>query len=281
MNIVGMLDKIETSFRQKGWFVLTLADAGPVRRARQNILDELHRAAKDPALTLENYHESFPQDEEHTRMQLHLTEYFRQNHLGPEVIRANADFFKSFIGPDINVQSNPYLRIVRPGKPQDNVGFHRDTFYGGSPYELSVWIPLVDIDASAALSVISGSHVSAEADFPTTQIQNPDPLVTKGSPKSKLGFLYAPKIIHPSKLKDAVPVPLRVGEALVFSLSLTHGTVENRSAVSRWSADVRVVNALASFDLSSRPDYYHPLCRSAVTEKAAEYLQANLKNPVN
>ena len=275
------LKKIEDSFRQKGWFTFKLEDPRPLLHARQSLTEELRRAAKIPSLTLENYHESFPQDRLHTQMQLHLTEYFRKNHYGPEVIRANQDLFHRLIGRDINVQSHPYLRIVRPLKPQDNVGFHRDTFYGGSPYELSVWMPLADVEASAALSVVSGSHVCPESDFPTTQMPNPDPEVTKGSPKSKLGFLYAPKIIHPSKLKDAVPVPLKAGEILVFSLSLTHGSTENRSAVSRWSTDVRVVNALASFDLSSRPDYYEPLCRSVVTEMAHEYLRVNFKNPVS
>ena len=71
------------------------------------------------------------------------------------------------------------------------------------------------------------------------------------------------------------PVPMRVGQLLIFSLSLVHGSAQNTGKTTRWSSDVRVVNALAEVDLSARPDYYEPLCRSAVSSGAQAYFDAN------
>src|SRR5438132_8166557 len=99
------------------------------------------------------------------------------------------------MGPDLDVQSAPYLRIVRPAKAQDNIGYHRDTVYGGSPYELSVFVPFVELAAGAALSVEPGSHLKAERDIPFVRMAISDKVVMKGSLKHTLGFPYAPQVL--------------------------------------------------------------------------------------
>ena len=96
----------------------------------------------------------------------------------------------------MKVQTNPYLRIARPNKKVDNIGYHRDTFYGGNPFELSVFVPFVDLDARGTLNLLTGSHILPESQFPTTKIENPDPAVRKGTAKHQLGFAYAPKVMN-------------------------------------------------------------------------------------
>ena len=60
---------------------------------------------------------------------------------------------KEFTGIDIHIQKNPFLRIARPNKIEDNIGFHRDTLYGQSQFEVSVHVPLVNLDKSFMLKV--------------------------------------------------------------------------------------------------------------------------------
>ena len=72
-------------------------------------------------------------------------------------------------------------------------------------------------------------------------------------------------------LEDLKPIPLKLGEVLVFTLATVHGSEENCGHISRWSSDIRVMNALAPVDLSSRPHYYETLSRSVVTELAQSY----------
>ena len=54
--------------------------------------------------------------------------------LGRAVIAANVELFRRLVGLDLHVQRNPYLRVVRPGKPGDAAPLHRDTYYGASPF---------------------------------------------------------------------------------------------------------------------------------------------------
>ena len=83
--------------------------------------------------------------------------------------------------------------------------------------------------------------------------------------------------MDPSIDAQMQPVPLKIGEALVFSLSTVHGSQVNSGRTTRWSSDMRVMHALAPVDLSARPDYYQPLSYSVVTEAAKRYLYENGK----
>lgn len=258
-------------FTEKGWVVIDFIDKEPVLQAREALQKELDRIL-GKHVPLEEYHTEVEEDSLHTEIQIKLTEFYRKHNFGKTIIEKQLPLFKPFMGLDLFVQRNPYLRMARPGKAQDNIGYHRDTFYGGSPYEISVLVPYVDVSAPSSLQVMSGSHTLPENHFPTTQIENPDEAVRKGSAKHQLGFLYAPKVMDPSVEKDMLAVPLKVGQAIAFSLSTVHGCVVNKGTATRWSTDIRVMNAFAPVDLSARPDYYQPLSSSAVTQQAQDYL---------
>jgi hypothetical protein len=259
----------ESHYREHGWVLVKLPRSDVIDSVRAALQDELRRLSGIPDITLERYHEIADDDAVHRDYQFKLTELFRVNRYAYLVLAAQDDFFRPFLGPDLLVQVNPYLRMARPGKLQDNIGYHRDTFYGASPYELSVWIPYVDLPAESSLSVLSGSHIRPESDFPTTQTQSAE--VKKGSTLHKMGFPYAPKVMDAEPLAGIQAVPVQKGEALVFSLATVHGSTQNSGPIARWSTDIRVVNTLAPVDLSARPDYYETLSSSVVSDRARAY----------
>lgn len=274
------VEPLERHLRQQGWVVIQLLNPEPVYAARFALLERLRQLTGDPNITLEEYHTFCDADRDavHTDIQVQLTQFFRAEQFSHKIITAQLELFKALLGPDLNIQSQPYLRITRPRKPQDNIGYHRDTFYGCSPFEISVLVPYANVPAEGSLAVLSGSHTRPESDFPTQQVQNPE--VEKGSARHQIGFLYAPKLIDPAYTTNMRPIPLKLGEALVFSLATVHGSVENRGQTSRWSSDIRLVNALAPVSPSLKPGYYQKLCRSAVTEIAEAYSQSQSAIPV-
>ncbi|MCK4934688.1 MAG: phytanoyl-CoA dioxygenase family protein [Simkaniaceae bacterium] len=262
------------TFSENGWFVLDLIDPNPAFEVKVALTKKL-QSLMGETVTLENYHLSINDDDAHTKIQMEMTQFFRNEKFGLKVIEPQLSFFKEFIGQDLLIQKDPYLRITRPEKPQDNIGYHRDTFYGGSPYEVSVLVPYVDLTAKSSLEVLSGSHTASETLFPTTKIQNTDKKITKGSDIHQLGFLYAPKLMNDSISEKMQGIPLKVGQALIFSLALVHGSTMNRGPSTRFSTDIRILNAFAPVDLSARPNYYETLCHSTVTTAAKQYLEVN------
>ena len=58
---------------------------------------------------------------------------------------------------------------------------------------------------------------------------------TIGSPRHKLGYAYAPRLLDPSLGGAAEPMPAKLGQALIFGLSLVHGGGVNCSRPARGS----------------------------------------------
>ncbi len=261
----------------RGWAVFDLPDRAIVGRARDRLLRWSRELLGSDLERLEHYHAAIDDDDRHLAVWYELATRFWAAELGIEIVRRNLEPIQRLLGPDLHVQSYPYLRVARPGRAQDCVGWHRDTYYGASPYEISLFIPFTELTAASALRVVSGSHVEPDAAYPFTQQRRAD--VEVGSKAHRLGFPYAPRTLDPAVANRAEPVPVDIGQALVFSLSLVHGAVENGSATTRVSTDVRVVNSFApvQWQRGVRQDYYRPLCSSPVSTQARRYLET--RNP--
>ena len=173
-----------------------------------------------------------------------------------------------------------YLRVVRPGKLSDAAPLHRDTYYGSSPYDFLLVVPFTDMSESCALHVISRSHRAPDTDYPYTQTVSPDVVIR--SPKHQLGFPYAPRRLNPSLMDRAETVPLRVGQGLLFPLSLVHGGGGiDMGTLTSFSSDMCVVTSWAPVSMSCgvHEDYFVPLCASTVTSIARHYLEINQAPP--
>jgi len=264
---------IGSFFQENGYAVIDLLYPQRVFEIRQELLKQLRELTGSPEITLEKYHEHMLDDEKHTQIQIALTDFIRSGELIQQVVLENKALFEQLVGPDMNIQAKPYLRITRPGKSKDNIGYHRDTFYGGSPYEISVVIPFVGLDSGNALRVQPKSHLIAEKDIPLVQTKSED--VEKGSAKHSMGFLYAPKMIDPTYALHMEPMPLGLGQVLTFSLATLHGTTGNDSVNTRWSVDMRIVARHAPVDLSMRPTYYKQYLASPATALSDAYEKVN------
>jgi len=270
--------ELETTLAERGWLAMELPDPSGIFELRDRLLAHLQKSI--PSLArLDDYHHHVTDDERHVATIYDLQQYYWASGSGHSIITRNLDLFRLLIGPDLVIQPTPYLRSVRPGLVGDAVPLHRDTYYGASPFEVSVVVPLTTMETSAALRVISGSHTAPDSAFPYTQTVSED--VEIRSPKHQLGYAYAPRLLDPSLMDTAEPVPLEVGQVLLFPLQLVHGGGTNASQRTRFSTDIRLANSLApvQWDRGVRKDYFVPLCTSAVTRSAQAFLAANGEKP--
>jgi hypothetical protein len=266
------LDALCDSYRTQGWCRVTLPDPAPLHNVRDALEMRLRELTGNPAAALATYH-TFVSDDDHPRIQWELVNFFWDNDFCVQIGRGQIDFFRAFIGPDLHIQSRPYLRIARPGREDDNIGFHRDTFYGQSPYEVAVHVPLLDLDAESCLKFLPGSHIAPESAFQVVDLG--DAAWGRGSQKHEMGFPYAPKAIG-GDLSTLVPRPLAFGQVMVFTPAMVHGQDINRGTATRFSFDFRVVNSFAPVkfrtDFSSRG--YSILSESAVASVARRYIES-------
>lgn len=253
---------------EKGWVVFDFPSTQQLCLAKEELERELSRLLGRKT-TLEGYREE--DDERHSQTQIAMTRFFREQNY--DFITPVLPQFREILGPDIVKQANPFLRIARPGKRQDNIGYHRDSHYGGTAYELSFLVPFVEMGPGNTMSVISGSHVESEEAYPTKQHISEE--VTKGSPKHQLGFMYAPKAMESTIAERVKPVPLKFGQALVFCLPIVHGCVVNEESVTRWSSDQRLMPTFAPIEMGERQVEYTVISESPTTTCVRKYEEAN------
>lgn len=265
----------EEALAERGWLVLDLPEPRPVFAARESLLAWL-RARGCPQLQhLDDYHQLASDEDQHLQLAYGLASHAWEAELGRAIIVANLDLFRRLLGPDLVIQRKPYLRVVRPGTTRDAVPLHRDTYYGASPYEVSILVPFTEMGRASALSVITGSHLAPDTAYPFRQEVSQD--VAIRSPRHQLGYHYAPRKLDPGLKQHTQTVPLAVGQVLLFGLSLVHGGGENHGPGTRFSTDIRLANMFApvAWSRGVHQDYFVPLCTSAVTAMAQRYLQAN------
>ena len=80
--------------------------------------------------------------------------------------------------------------------PEDNIGLHKDTIYGQSPYEMSIHIPLMSLGKKSCLKFVKNSHLINDKKIEFIKSKT---FVKKGSKQHKLGKPYEPKKIKPNK----------------------------------------------------------------------------------
>jgi len=255
-------DAARAALAAQGWAVVDLPDPAPVGRVRALLLAALQRDL--PGLRrLDDYHRFVADDERHLAVLYDAATAYWESGLGRAIVAANLDLFHALLGPDLHVQRRPYLRCVRPGHPQDAAPLHRDTHYGAGVAELSVVVPLTEMDGACALRAVPGSHREPEWAYPFVQSQaGRGPI---GSRWHRLGYPYAPRLLDPAVEARSEPVPVAVGQALIFGLSLVHGGGVSSGDRTRFSTDVRVVDSFApvSHSRGVDPHYYVPLCSAA------------------
>jgi hypothetical protein len=263
------IEKLGATFFERGWLLIDLPKPEVVAEVRDAVRDKLRALMGNPVVTLETYHEHAT-DEAHEKLQWELTNFFWEHKYARRILETHVEFFRRFIGLDLHIQARPYLRIARPGRADDNIGYHRDIDYGSSAYEVSCHVPLTDVDERGCLRMLDGSHELPPDAFPKL---NQDTGVEKKSQKHQMGFVYRTQRLPSSLGPRMTPVSMHVGQLLMFSLAIAHGQEVNEGAHSRVSFDVRLVNSLApiQWEKTVSDNYYEEFAQSAMLRQAQRY----------
>jgi sporadic carbohydrate cluster 2OG-Fe(II) oxygenase len=222
-------------------------------------------------VSLNQYHKHVTSEEQHRELHYELTQVIQKSQLHKNLVLQNLNHFQHIVGPDIDLQAVPYLRISRPGIKEDNIGLHRDTFYGNTAYEVSCIVPLEDFTKGAAVNVMPKSQNLGPLDFERLEHET----ITKGSKQNQIGFLYATKKIKNLDRSKLYAPLMKVGDYMMFSLCMIHGQEKNTSGSTRWSIDFRFRNSFSPLNVNLKDNYYTKLVSSAASQLADQYYANN------
>lgn len=246
-----------------------------IRFENRTWLDEIQKAVRahfsdDPTLWHENTAVS---QLDHLHLAKKINVAIAQGDFVKKLLADNLAPFREIVGPNLDIQATPHLRISRPEKEEDLVDWHRDSFYGNAPWEMNLWFPLFALEEGAALLFVEGSHLTPSRNIRVAKDANEfRSSVTAGSVAHDMGYVYLPKTddtivnMNPAQVRCLSP---DVGSGVFFFGCGIH-RAQNLSKHTRVTLDVRIRDAHTP--TTTKPGYYQPLCRSVVSRCANEFL---------
>lgn len=147
------------------------------------------------------------------------------------------------VGNELAMQRNINLSIQLPGDDSSLLPIHSDTLQGDSPYEVVLWVPLVDC-----------------YDTKSMFFAKKYPISTKGK---TLDELYVEC--------DPYFVDCKYGEALIFSQNWLHGNRINETNETRWSLNCRFKSLFSPYSDKKLGEFFEPIEIRPATRMGLDY----------
>ena len=162
------------------------------------------------------------------------------------------DLLDALVGNELAMQKRINLSIQFP---EDVVllPVHSDTWSGLSPFEVVVWVPLVDCYKSKSMYILPPKE---NKNF----VKKFNKIVNSDS--EKIFSLIKKKIVW---------LNLKFGQILIFNQQLPHGNVINKENETRWSMNCRFKSIFSPYADKKIGEFYEPITIRPVSQLGFKY----------
>ena len=169
--------------------------------------------------------------------------------------KLSKEFLDQIVGNELVMQSRINLSIQMPKDTSSLLPIHADTWSGVSPFEVVVWLPLVDCYRTKTMYFLKKKKIK--------KINN---IILNKKLSSDQIF---------KKIKNDVEwLKLKYGQVLIFDQSIPHGNVVNKEPETRWSMNCRFKGIFTPYGDKKLGEFFEP-----VSLKPASLRGINYKHP--
>ena len=168
-------------------------------------------------------------------------------------------YLEAIAGNELVMQKKINLSIQLPGDENSLLAVHSDVWSGDSPFEVVVWLPLVNCFKTKSMYIL------------------PANLISQFNKKiSKKNYLSSEKIFQLIKQKVKWII-INYGEVLIFNQSLPHGNRVNKEYETRWSLNCRFKNIFSPYGDKKIGEFFEPITLRAASEIGLKYKLPRMK----
>jgi sporadic carbohydrate cluster 2OG-Fe(II) oxygenase len=159
----------------------------------------------------------------------------------------------NLVGNELCMQRRVNLSVQMPGDESSLLPVHADVWDGDSPFEVVLWVPLVDCHGTKAMYLMApGKDRPVQAEL------------AKFDGKSA-------EDIYAAIADDVRFIKVAYGEVLVFSQTLMHGNRINRETETRWSMNCRFKSIMSPYADKKLGEFFEPITMRAATRLGLDY----------
>ena len=157
------------------------------------------------------------------------------------------------VGNELMMQRNINLSIQFPNDASSLLPIHSDVWSGDSPYEINLWLPLVDCFKTKSMYLLNQKKY---------KIFEKKINKTKNNSSSE---------IYKKISKEVSWMNIKYGNFLLFNQSLPHGNIVNKEKETRWSFNCRFKSIFTPYVDKKIGEFFLPITTRAATEIGINY----------
>ena len=249
-------NKLAEDFIRDGFLILKVDQTEPLNFIRVFIEDLIYKkisSAKNNKNILNEFHE-YIKIKEINNFRL---DFINSMNSEPKIRSSYFDIAKfilyDIVGNELAMQTKLNLSIQLPKDSSSLLPVHADTWSGDSPYEVVIWIPLVDCYKTKSMFILPQQKAHEI-------IKNFKSLSGKTA-----------KEFYENIEKDLEWLNIPFGSMLIFNQSLPHGNVVNIEKETRWSMNCRFKSVFSPYGDKKLGEFFEPITLRAASKLGMAY----------
>lgn len=232
--------KLQKSYIDHGFYIFDIVDKSQINYLKNSILDYSKKILKIKNFDFNNAHKYI------SKANLNK---FRVQVINK--INNNRDFEKTYygiaenilhqiVGNELAMQNEISLSIQLPNDDSSLLPMHADSWSGNSPFEVVVWIPLVDVYSTKSMYILKNDKLKKFNNY-----------FSKNKTSTISAF---------NKFKnDFKFLNIKFGQALIFNLTVPHGNIVNKTKETRWSMNCRFKSLFSPYNFKKFGEVFKPI----------------------
>ena len=162
-------------------------------------------------------------------------------------------YLDTLVGNELSMQLRINLSIQLPGDDSSLLPIHADVWSGDSPFEVVVWLPLVNCQESKSMFLLP-----------------PGPTRVLYERFSEYQGKSSEDIYQDIK-EDLKWIRIKYGEVLVFNQNLPHGNRVNQEHETRWSMNCRFKSVFSPYGDKKLGEFFEPVTLRPASQIGMQY----------
>jgi sporadic carbohydrate cluster 2OG-Fe(II) oxygenase len=254
-----------TEFLKKGYVICKVQDVKRLEKIAKLVSDRLLKTnkSKDISEIIKRFNFLHREIEKKELNKIRMKTIFSLSNN----LKVKKDFFSlidsyiyDLVGNELAMQKNMNLVVQMPKDTSSTIDLHADTWGGNSPFEIVVWLPLVDCYKTKSMFILDKNK--------TKKLKIEKLLKSKNSISAEQMF---------SKIKKHITwLNVKFGEVLLFQPSLPHGGRTNLEKETRVSINTRFKGLFTPYNDKKLGEYFEPISIKPCSRAGFGYLDEKI-----
>jgi len=251
MDFLSKDEKVlEKEFIDQGYIIREAASKDALNKIQKFVIDILSKKGCD---SLDNTHECISSNELNDfRLQV-IKEINEEPWLREAYYHIAKPYLDVLVGNELAMQLRVNFSIQLPEDSSSLLPVHADTWSGDSPFEVVVWLPLVDCFNTKSMYLLPPNVAG--------NLSDDFKLHAQGNSEELFNTIK----------NDVSWININYGEVLVFNQAYPHGNRVNKESETRWSMNCRFKGLFTPYKDKKIGEFFEPITLRPVSKVAMSY----------